>query len=119
MSRHEFDGNGARLAIGWDAPLATFYLQVWIEALQAEIEDEDERESPQIWLGASYGEAPSHVPLLAIARRHIPAIPAELGQTLMVDQLREPARALAAGDNTLHRLLNTLAGQPPINPTQH
>jgi len=119
MSRHEYDGNGARLAIGWDAPLATYYLQVWVDAFMHDEMDEDERETPQVWLGVSYGEAPDPHPLVAIARRHVPTIPDDLVQTLLIEELAKPARPLAAGTNTLHRLLNTLAGEPPIQKTRH
>lgn len=115
MSRYEYDGNGARLAIGWDAPLATFYLTVWIDALQ----DGSDEDPPQLWLGASYAEVIHPSVLVTIARRHVPTIPADLAQTLMVDQLKAPARPLAAGATTLERLLNTLTGQPPVNPTAH
>jgi hypothetical protein len=114
MSRYEYDGNGARVAIGWDAPLASFYLMVWIDALQ-----EGDEDAPQLWLGASYAEVSHPGALLTIAARHVPTIPADLARTLLVDQLKAPARALAAGGSTMERLLNTLAGHPPINPTAH
>ena len=115
MSRYEFEGNGARLAIGWDAPLASFFLTVWTDALQ----DGSEDEPPLIWLGASYAEVSHPGVLVTIAKRHVPEIPADLARTLMVDQLKAPARPLAAGNSTMDRLLNTLTGQPPINPTAH
>lgn len=45
MSRHDYKTDTARVSIGWDAPLATFFLQVWT----GDIDDEDA--SPTIWLG--------------------------------------------------------------------
>ncbi len=86
MSRHEFEEGDVRLAIGWDAPLATFFLQVWTG------EEADEDEGPSIWLGGSYAEAPSPDPLVAVARRHLAALPDAIVRQLFVDQLKEPAR---------------------------
>lgn len=89
MSRHEYEGNGARLAIGWDAPLASFFLTVWIDALQ----DGTGEDPPQIWLGASYGEVSHPAVLVTIANRHVPDLPADLARTLMADQIKAlPAR---------------------------
>lgn len=115
MSRYEYDGNGAHVAIGWDAPLASFFLMVWIDALQ----DGSGEDAPQVWLGASYAEVSHPGALVTIAKRHVPTIPADLARTLLVDQLKAPARPLAAGGSTMERLLNTLAGHPPVNPTAH
>ena len=84
MSRHEFEQDGVRVAIGWDRPLATFYLQVWTGA------ETDEDEGPSIWLGASYAEAPSPEPLLVVARRHLSGMPETIGRQLRVDQLMAP-----------------------------
>lgn len=86
MSRHDFEERDVRLAIGWDPPLATFFLQVWTG------EETDEDEGPSIWLGASYAEAPSPDPLVALARRRIPSLPATITRQLTVDQLKAPAR---------------------------
>jgi hypothetical protein len=115
MSRYEYAGSGARLAIGWDAPLASFFLTVWIDALQ----DGSEEDPPQVWLGASYAEVSHPGVLVTIAKRHVPNIPADLTRTLLVDQMKAPPRPLAAGRSTMERLLNTLTGQPPVNPTAH
>lgn len=91
MSRHDYRTDAARVSIGWDAPLATFFLQVWT----GDVDDEDA--SPDIWLGAFYGEAPQPDPLIAVARRHIPNLPATLHRQLTVDQLGAPARPRRPG----------------------
>lgn len=114
MSRYEFNAPGVNLAIGWDGPLASFFLTIWVDELQG-----DDDESPHLWIGASYGEAPYAAPVLAIARHHVPTIPADFIKQLVTDQMRQPARALAAGTTTLDRLLNTLAGAQPVMPTHH
>lgn len=86
MSRHEFEQDGVRVAIGWDRPLATFFLEVWTGA------EADEDDGPSIWLGASYGEAPTPDPLIVVARRHLPSLPDTIGRQLHVDQLMAPAK---------------------------
>ena len=85
MSRHDFENEGVRLTIGWDAPLATFFLQVWTG------EETDKEEGPAVWLRTAYAEAPLPDPLLVVARRHIPALPDTLTRQLFVDQLMAPA----------------------------
>ena len=86
MSRHEFEHDGVRLAIGWDRPLATFFLTVWTGA------ETDEEDGPSLWLGTSYGEEPSPEPLLVVARRHLPNLPDTIGRQLRVDQLMAPVQ---------------------------
>ena len=86
MSRHQFNDDPIRLAIGWDAPLATFFLQIWTGA------EKDEDEGPSIWLGLAYGEEPSPASLLVTARRYMPTLPMSLGRQLVLDQLATPAR---------------------------
>lgn len=91
MSRHDYQNDVARVSIGWDAPLATFFLQIWT----GNIEDEDA--APTIWLGGFYGEAPQPDPLIAVARRHIPDLPTTLHRQLTVDRLGAPARPRRPG----------------------
>lgn len=91
MSRHDFENGPARVSIGWDAPLASFFLQVWTNA---EAADDD---APSIWLGAFYGEVRAPDPLLVIARRHVPDLPATLHRQLIIDQLAAPARPRRPG----------------------
>lgn len=91
MSRHDFQNCTARASIGWDAPLASFFLQIWTG------EETDEHAGPSIWLGGYYGEVRAPDPLLAIAREHIPDLPETLHRQLIIDQLAAPARPRRAG----------------------
>jgi hypothetical protein len=91
MSRHDFSNGHARVSIGWDAPLASFFLQVWTG------DGRDEDESLAIGLGAFYGEVRVPDPLLVVARRHIPDLPETLHRQLIIDQLAAPARLRRAG----------------------
>ena len=91
MSRHDFQNGQARVSIGWDAPLASFFLQVWTG------DGKDEDESPAVWLGAFYGEVRAPDLLLVVARRHIPDLPATLHRQLIIDQLAAPARPRRPG----------------------
>lgn len=92
MSQHDFGANGVRLTIGWDTPLATFFLKIWTGE-----DTDDEDAGPAIWLGGYYGEAPSPVPLLVVARRHVPDLPGTLHRQLTDDQLGAPARPRRPG----------------------
>lgn len=91
MSRHKFEHGPARVSIGWDAPLASFFLQVWTG------EEKDEDDGPSIWLGAYYGEAPSPFPLITVARRHVPDLSATLHRQRTIDRLAAPARPRRPG----------------------
>jgi hypothetical protein len=91
MSRHDFQNGPARVSIGWDAPLATFFLQVWTG------EEKDEDEGPSIWLGGFYGEAPHPDPLILVARRHVPDLPATLHRQLTIDRLAAPPQPRRPG----------------------
>ena len=91
MSRHDFQNGDIRLSIGWDAPLASFFLQIWTG------DGQDEDEQPSIWLGAFYGEVRAPDPLIVIARRHIPDLPTTLHRQLTIDQLGAPARPRRPG----------------------
>ncbi len=91
MSRHDFENGTARVSIGWDAPLATCFLQV----RTGEIDDEDA--TPRIWLGGFYGEALQPDPPIAVARRHIADLPATLHRQITVDRPGAPARPRRPG----------------------
>ncbi len=110
MSRHEFEQPGISVAIGWDAPLATFFLQVWSEALQTAAMDEEERASPQIWMGDEYGALPEPAALLAIARQHMPTLPQDLDEDLRQDRQAAPPRALPHNHGETVRFLSELLG---------
>lgn len=72
-------------------PLASFFLQIWTG------DGQDEDESSVIWLGAFYGEVRAPDPLIVIARRHIPDLPATLHRQLTINQLGAPARPRRPG----------------------
>jgi hypothetical protein len=91
MSRHDFENGPARVSTGWDAPLASFFFQVWTG------EEHGEDDSPSIWLGAFYGEVRTPDPLLVVARRHVPDLLPTLHRQLTIDQLAAPARPRLPG----------------------
>ena len=82
MSRHEFAGRerGTRIVLGWDAPLASYFLHV--------IGEED---AVLLWRGGPYGECPEPGPLLALARRWSDAVPDGLLARLLADGSADPA----------------------------
>ncbi|MCP1556656.1 UNVERIFIED_ORG: hypothetical protein M2438_005332 [Methylobacterium sp. SuP10 SLI 274] len=113
MSRYEFDQPGVSLAIGWDAPLSTFYLQIWNEALHTAEMDDEERASPQIWFGTEYAEHLSPSLLLTLARQHLPSLPEDIEESLMRDMVKEPARPLSADHAEIRLMLEALLGEGP------
>lgn len=79
MSRHELvpldqDGTIASVAIGWDRPLQTFFLQVHGRGGNV-IE----------WRGTRIGAVPAAAPLIARAARYA-SVPVELEQILEADR---------------------------------
>jgi hypothetical protein len=83
MSRHTFAGMaGVSVAIGWDRPLDTFYVQV----SRPEPEDEGERET-FVWEGTSPRELPTAAAAIAVAASHA-ELPADLASTLETDRLK-------------------------------
>ncbi|RYY11418.1 MAG: hypothetical protein EON55_14320 [Alphaproteobacteria bacterium] len=98
MSRHTFPGKaGVIVAIGWDRPLATFYVQV----SRPDREDEGERET-FVWEGTVRGELPTAAAAIAIATPHA-NLPDDLGSTLETDRMKTlghsdgPAQLAARG----------------------
>ena len=89
MSQHRYEGRtpGLTVLIGWDAPLATYFLSV---------ADEDADE-PLIWHGGRYGECPEPRPLLDLARQWSDAVPDALLSQLLADELAEPAKPRRPG----------------------
>ncbi|AMB44368.1 hypothetical protein [Methylobacterium sp. AMS5] len=110
MSRYEFDEPGVSLAIGWDAPLSTFYLQIRNAALHTAEMDEEERASPQIWFGTEYAK---HLTpgLLTLARQHLPSLPENIEVCLMRDMTEEPARPLSPDHVEIRQMIETLLGE--------
>lgn len=71
--------DGGCLAIGWDPPYDTFFLQV----------GEDE-EIPAIWKGTKHGEHPDPTPLVELAKLYSEDIPANLTEKLQDAKIAEP-----------------------------
>ncbi|KAF2857183.1 MULTISPECIES: hypothetical protein [Sphingomonas] len=83
MSRHTFVGPaGVSVAIGWDRPLETFYVQV----SRPDPEDPGERDT-FVWKGLAPGELSTAAAAIAIATPHA-ALPTDLGTTLETDRLQ-------------------------------
>lgn len=85
MSRYDFaarDGVSV-VAIGWDRPLATFFVQVSLETVTGLIDDA----TVQLWRGTSRGELPTAASAIAIAAPYAD-LPAAIGAILEMDRLR-------------------------------
>jgi hypothetical protein len=83
MSRHSFAGKaGTTVAIGWDRPLATFFVHV----SRPDPSDEDETETI-VWEGTARGELPSAAAAIAIAAPYAD-LPSTLGATLETDRMK-------------------------------
>ena len=83
MSRHTFVGPaGVSVAIGWDRPLETFYVQV----SRPDPEDPGECDT-FIWKGLEPNELTSAAAAIDIATPHA-ALPTDLGNTLEMDRLK-------------------------------
>jgi hypothetical protein len=91
MSRYSLEPLSARheVAIGWDRPLANFFLQV----RDLTIADNDDSTDPIIvWLGADeFGSEPDAESVLAEARRWA-HVPDDLRDRLLGDERSNPAR---------------------------
>ena len=84
MSRHVFPGHtgATSVAIGWDRPLQTFFVQVF----RPDPDDASE-EASFIWKGTEPGEL--RTPMMAIAAaRPWSTLPDDLAHTLEVDRLK-------------------------------
>ena len=84
MSRYDFPGKGvaSSVAIGWDRPLATFFVQV----MQPHPRIEGE-EATYIWKGAAPGELPTAAAAITVAAEYAD-LPKDLGATLETDRLK-------------------------------
>lgn len=80
MSRYEIAGrrSGTRVAVGWDHPLLTYFVQVHDDRL-------DEEENPTVWLGASVRELYDLDDLKRAIRPHAD-LSLELGAALYRDR---------------------------------
>lgn len=83
MSRHSFAGRaGTTVAIGWDRPLRTFFVQVLRPHRTMEGEDETVE-----WQGTEPDELPTAAAAIAVAVLHAD-LPETLGATLETDRLK-------------------------------
>ena len=89
MSRHVFTGlrTATTVAIGWDRPLETFFVQVL--APHPELEGEDEI---LFWRGTDLRELPTAADAIAAARPWA-MLPADLNATLETDHLKTLAKS--------------------------
>ncbi|WP_404479081.1 hypothetical protein [Novosphingobium sp. BL-52-GroH] len=84
MSRYDFPGKGvaSSVAIGWDRPLATFFVQVMQPHPRI-----DGEEATYIWKGAAPGELPTAAAAITVAAEYA-NLPKDLGATLETDRLK-------------------------------
>lgn len=100
MSRHTFPGKGgaSEVAIGWDRPLATFFVQVFRpDPLEAG------EETAFIWVGTDIGELPTAAAAISIAAPHAD-LPGTLGATLETDRLKTVAASDGPAQTIIKRL---------------
>ena len=84
MSRYVSPGKNvaSSVAIGWDRPLATFFVQVMQPHPRL-----DGEESTYIWRGTAPGELPTAASAIAVAREYAD-LPADIGAMLETDRLK-------------------------------
>ena len=88
MSRHTFPGHaGQTVNIGWDRPLATFYVQVTRPHATQKGEDEMVE-----WQGTDDGELPTAASAIAVATAYAD-LPADLGAILETDRMKTLGKA--------------------------
>jgi len=80
MSRYNFAGKG--VAIGYDRPLSTFFVQVMQPHPRI-----DGEEATHIWKGSAPGELPTAAAAIAIAAKYAD-LPKDLGAKLETDRLK-------------------------------
>ncbi|GLK47021.1 MULTISPECIES: hypothetical protein [Novosphingobium] len=103
MSRYEFPGRseGVRVSMGWDRPLATFFVQVTQSG-----GGRDEQDDMLVWQGTCPGEISTAAQAVRIARDHAD-LPDGLGRVLETDRLRtlgiEDGPAQRAGKDLIAR----------------
>ena len=84
MSRYDFPGKGVAnsVTIGWDRPLATFFVQVMQPHPRI-----DGEEAIFIWRGTAPGELPTAAAAIALAADYAD-LPDDLGAILETDRLK-------------------------------
>lgn len=79
MSRHELTAPGLEAVIGWDAPLNTFFAQVWDRT-----KDEDDPAAELLWVGCMPGEIRDPRQVMNAVAAWLP-VPADLVNTLYAE----------------------------------
>lgn len=84
MSRYDFPGKGvaSSVAIGYDRPLSTFFVQVMQPHPRI-----DGEEATYIWKGSAPGELPTAADAIAVATEYAD-LPKDLGAKLETDRLK-------------------------------
>lgn len=84
MSRYDFTGKAGAttVSLGWDRPLATFFVQVFRPDPEA-----DGEEHAFIWQGSMPGELPKAADAIRLAEPYA-HLPPDLGATLETDRLK-------------------------------
>ena len=84
MSRHEFVGKAGttKVALGWDRPLATFFVQIFRP-------DDEEKgdDTAFLWVGTAPGELPTATSAIAIAKPYA-NLPDGFAATLETDRIK-------------------------------
>ena len=101
MSRHIFPGKAGATSVtlGWDRPLATFFVQVFVPD-----PNEAGEETTIIWEGTMPGELPTAASAIALATPYAD-LPETLGATLETDRLRTVATPDGRDQAAAKRLL--------------
>ncbi len=86
MSRYKYLGKEYywEIVVGWDNPLATFFVQVWDSSVPI---DAGDFPSPVLWAGCNLGEIPTLAELEVMVERY-GSIPEETRQDLEDDFAR-------------------------------
>ncbi len=90
MSRSTIPAHTARyhVVVGWDAPLATFFGEVWDRT----VPDEDDDEACVLWAGAALGALPTVAALQACLQAYA-TIPADVVAQLHRDRTTSRPRS--------------------------
>ena len=108
MSRHEYAGTAAdtRVTIGWNRPLATFFVQVIrVEQPAPDADADTETDLVILWVGTALAELPYAADAIRIAKAHA-QLPADIGRTLELDRLRTVGEADGPAQHASRTLLS-------------
>ena len=110
MSRHDVPlkaGSGmSKAQVGWDRPLATFYVQIY--------ETRGDEDVPVIWLGTDYAELPKAADAIALLKPHCD-IPYGLSASLEIDRMGTLASPDGPAQKSGHDFIRRMRGKPPLH----